>query len=104
MRPITALITTGTNGAKARLTTDRTIVCCSIFVVPSFLNSAGTCYIGTSDLDATTGAGVIYPMPGSDAGFSLPPTQSAINSLQLADYWVAGTNTGDVILLTYWIA
>lgn len=104
MRPVVVLITTGASGAKTRISTDRTIVCCSIFVIPSVLNSAGTCYVGTSDLDASTGAGVIYPMIDSTSGFSLPPTQSAINNLQLADYWVAGTNTGDIVNVTYWIA
>ncbi len=102
LKPICLLLTTGTNGAAVQITTDGTICCNSVVVVP--YTGAGICYLGVSTMDRSTGVGLIGILPTPGDSFALPQSQNGLNQLHLSDYYVAGTATGDKLLVSYWVA
>ncbi len=96
------LLVTGTNGAKVRLTTDATICCNALMIQP--YTGAGICYVGTSDMDPSTGVGVMAILLTTDVVYTFPQSQNGLNQLHPADFWVAGTVTGDKIMASYFVA
>ncbi len=104
MKPVCLLVTTGTNGAKVRITTDLNLCCNSLFIKPAQSNGAGPYYVGNVDLDTGTLAGIIYIFSGVSDYFAMPQSQNGLNQLHPCDFWIQGATTGDKFLITYWVA
>ncbi|HXI43636.1 MAG TPA: hypothetical protein VNH83_26880 [Bryobacteraceae bacterium] len=101
LKPNCITKTTGTSGAAVQIATDASIMVNAIFIKP--FTGAGACYVGVSGITPSTGVGVIADLVTVPSTFFIQ-SQNGTNQLCLADYWVAGTNTSDKVLVSYWIA
>lgn len=104
MKPVCHLITIVAGGTAQRLDTDKAASVNALFFQPWSGNSSSTIAVGTSDLDQSTGVGCMALLLTTDSTFATPQTQNGLNQLHPYDYFVSGSNTGDKILVTYWIA
>lgn len=102
MTPTVIQVTIVAAGTAQRITTDPRISANSIFIAPMAGNAQpDTIYVGTSTLVSSTGVGLIYPITDPSGSFTIQ-CQDGTDGLSPYDYFLDGTNTGDVVQVTFW--
>ena len=97
-------ISTPSAGSPIQIITDRTVGACKILfvIIPGF---AGNIYVGGANMNTATLEGVLikFNRPGT-AGlpdhFAIDEPRGA-NSLVVSDYWIAASEAGGGVLVTY---
>ena len=103
MQPVCLLITVPTAGIPVRVTTDNSISCVSLLIKALASNAGNTTYVGRSaNFNATSGADLIADLNGVDQSFLIQASDNA-NRIVPAQYWVDAANSGDKLLVTYWV-
>ena len=66
-------------------------------------NAGPAVYVGrTATFNATSGADLIADLNGVDQSFLVQASDNA-NRIAPAQYWVDAANSGDKLLVTYWV-
>lgn len=77
------------------------------FMIEALSSNIGKVYVGTSDLNKGTLAGVLVVLPVPTANF-LPTfsvsVTSAANALSLSDLWIDADNAGEGVLISVVVA
>jgi hypothetical protein len=103
MRPTCVLLTVPTAGTPVRLTTDPSIMCVSLLIKALPSNAGPTVYVGrAANFNATSGVDLIADINGPDQSFLVQASDNA-NRIVPAQYWVDAANSGDKLLVTYWV-
>jgi hypothetical protein len=103
MLPKCLLLTVPTAGTPVQLTTDQSIVCVSLLIKALPSNAGPTVYVGrAANFNATSGADLIADINGADQSFLVQASDNT-NRIVPAQYWVDAVNSGDKLLVTYWV-
>ena len=103
MQPFSLVISVPSAGTPVQLTTDNSIACVSLLIKALASNAGPTVYVGRSaNFNATTGADLIVDINGVGQSFLVQASDST-NRIIPSEYWVGAANSGDKLLVTYWV-
>ena len=103
MQPFSMVVTVPTAGTPVQLTTDKSIVCVSLLIKALASNAGPTVYVGrAANFNATSGADLIVDINGVDQSFLVQASDNT-NRIVPSQYWVGAANSGDKLLVTYWV-
>ncbi len=103
MQPFSMVVTVPTAGTPVQLTTDNSIVCVSLLIKALPSNAGPTVYVGrAANFNATSGADLIVDINGVNQSF-LVQASDGTNRIVPSQYWVGAANSGDKLLVTYWV-
>jgi|SRR5437870_11155390 len=103
MLPKCLLITVPSAGTPVQLTTDNSIACVSLLIKALASNAGPAVYVGrAANFNAASGADLIADLNGPDQSFLVQASDNA-NRIVPAQYWVDAGNSGDKLLVTYWV-
>ena len=103
MLPNCLLLTVPTAGTPVQLTADQSIVCVSLLIKALSSNGGPTVYVGrAANFNAASGADLIADINGADQSFLVQASDNT-NRIVPAQYWVDAANSGDKVLVTYWV-
>ena len=103
MQPFSMVVTVPTAGTPVQLTTDNSIVCVSLLIKALASNAGPTVYVGrAANFNATSGADLIVDINGVNQSF-LVQASDGCNRIVPSQYWVGAANSGDKLLVTYWV-
>jgi len=103
MLPKCLLIAVPTAGTPVQLTADTSIACVSLLIKALDSNAGAAVYVGRApNFNATSGVDLIADLNGADQSFLVQASDNA-NRIVPAQYWVDAANSGDKLLVTYWV-
>src|SRR5712692_7770824 len=103
MQPCSMVVTVPSAGTPVQLTTDNSIACVSLLIKALASNAGPTVYVGrAANFNATSGADLIVDMNGVDQSFLVQASDNT-NRIVPSQYWVGAANSGDKLLVTYWV-
>ena len=80
-----------------------TIACESLLIKALASNAGPAVYVGrAANFNAGSGAGLIVDINGVNQSFSVQ-APDATNRIVPSQYWVDAANSGDKLLVTYWV-
>ncbi len=103
MQPFSLVISVPSAGTPVQLTTDNSIACVSLLIKALASNAGPTVYVGrAANFNPTTGADLIVDINGVNQSFLVQASDST-NRIIPSEYWVGAANSGDKLLVTYWV-
>src|SRR4051812_15626082 len=103
MQPFSLVIPIPSAGTPVQVTADGSIACVSMLIKALASNAGPSVYVGrAANFNAVSGAGLIVDINGVDQSFLIQAPDNS-NRIVPAQYWVDAANSGDKLLVTYWV-